>query len=107
VLVQIARILKDEIRTSDLAVRYGGDEFIVVFTDTLEDKALVIAQRIRAAVENKKFIEGQEQKITVSMGITQASVQDGSGEDIVKRADDAMYQAKRAGKNRVVSLFGS
>jgi two-component system cell cycle response regulator len=107
VLAAAAGILKQEIRTSDLAVRYGGDEFIVVFTDTLEDKALVIAQRIRAAVENKKFIEGQEQKITVSMGITQASVQDGSGEDIVKRADDAMYQAKRAGKNRVVSLFGS
>jgi two-component system cell cycle response regulator len=107
VLVQIARILKDEIRTSDLAVRYGGDEFIVVFSDTKEDQALVIAQRIRAAVEQQKFIEGKGQMASVSVGLTQASKQDNSGEDIIKRADDAMYQAKRAGKNRVVALFGS
>ncbi|MDP2808403.1 MAG: response regulator [bacterium] len=107
VLTGAARILKDEIRTSDLAVRYGGDEFIVVFSDTKEDQAMVIAQRIREAVEQKKFIEGKEQKASVSIGLTQASEQDNSGEDIIKRADDAMYQAKRAGKNRVVSLFGS
>ncbi|MHB8156609.1 MAG: response regulator [Desulfocucumaceae bacterium] len=107
VLTQAAQILKDEIRTSDLAVRYGGDEFIIVFCDTREDKALATAQRIREAVENKKFLEGQEQKITVSIGLTQASAQDNTGEDIIKRADEAMYQAKRGGKNRVVSLFGS
>ena len=107
VLSGTARILKDEIRTSDLAVRYGGDEFIVIFSDTKEDQAMVIAQRIRAEVEKKKFIEGKDQMASVSIGLTQASAQDNTGEDIIKRADDAMYQAKRAGKNRVVSLFGS
>ncbi len=107
VLTTAAGILKDEIRTSDLAVRYGGDEFIVIFSDTKEDQALVIAQRIRAAVESKKFLEGKDQKVSVSIGITQASEHDSTGENIIKRADDALYQAKRAGKNRVVSLFGS
>jgi len=107
VLTAVAKILKDEIRTSDLAVRYGGDEFIVIFSDTKEDQAMIIAQRIRAAVEQKKFIEGKDQMISVSVGLTQASANDSTGEDIIKRADDAMYQAKRAGKNRVVSLFGS
>lgn len=107
VLSGAAQILKDEIRTSDLAVRYGGDEFIVIFSDTKEDKAMIIAQRIRAAVEQKKFVEGKDQMASVSIGLTQASAQDKSGDDIIKRADDAMYQAKRAGKNRVVALFGS
>ncbi|MBI5805370.1 response regulator [candidate division TA06 bacterium] len=107
VLTGAARILKDEIRSSDLAVRYGGDEFIVIFSDTKEDQAMIIAQRIRAAVEQKKFIEGKDQTASVSIGLTQSSKQDNSGEDIIKRADDALYQAKRAGKNRVVSLFGS
>ena len=107
VLSGAARILKDEIRTSDLAVRYGGDEFIVIFSDTKEDQAIIIAQRIRTEVEKQKLIAGKDQKVSVSIGITQASEHDSTGENIIKRADDALYQAKRAGKNRVVSLFGS
>lgn len=98
VLFEVAAILDGSIRDSDLAGRYGGEEFMVIFSDADAQKAAGIAERIRASIE-KKFI-GEDLKITVSGGIKQYQGEELT--DLIKAADENLYKAKRAGKNQIV-----
>ena len=93
VLVEIGRIMSAQIRETDLAARYGGEEFIAVLSDEDLPGALQVAERIRFAV-------AAETSITVSIGVAgwYRGVETG---DLVKQADEALYRAKQAGRNRV------
>lgn len=101
VLKNISEILKHSVRQNDLVGRYGGEEFLVVLPDIGIREVKKIAERIRINVKEKlKFNEAI--KTTVSLGITQMNLEIKYFEEAVKRADQALYQAKETGKNKVV-----
>ena len=94
-LVETANIVTNEVRTIDLVVRYGGEEFLIILPDTEITKACEVAERIRKTIETTTGI-------TISLGIS--AYQRGKMQkvhDVLKKADDALYQAKQKGKNRV------
>lgn len=94
------------IRGIDLACRYGGEEFVVVMPDTDIGVATMVAERIRRRVAGELFSVhgGQRQiEVTISIGIAARSVPEDTAAMILKRADEALYRAKRDGRNRVVA----
>ena len=97
-VIEVAEVLKSTLRNIDLISRYGGDEFIVVLPDTNESAALLIADRIRTKIE---ALSQRTQTISVSIGISLLGTEKLVGPELIKRADNAMYQAKSLGKNRV------
>ena len=98
VLVDVAAIIKGSIRDTDIAGRYGGEEFMVVFQNADLSTASNIAQRIRQSVENRA---PDESPVTISGGVKQ--YQGESLTDLIHAADTNLYEAKRKGKNRIVS----
>ena len=85
--------------------RYGGDEFTILLPQTNVEQAFLIADRIRKAVEDTHVdMGGFSTFVTVSMGIAELSMdpQDQSFEDMIRRADQALYRAKQQGRNQVV-----
>lgn len=102
-LVAVARVLQQSVRDSDLVGRHGGEEFAVLLPHTSLDNALAVAEKIRRAV-SEVAVEGMgEHRLTISIGA--AGVPDGtihSPEEMVRGADQALYRAKGAGRNRVV-----
>lgn len=104
VLKEFAARLQRNIRGVDLACRYGGEEFVVMMPDTDLVHAKNIAERIRHAVASEPFDTGitMPLNITVSVGISINELQDDTPEQMLKRADIALYRAKREGRNRIV-----
>lgn len=106
VIREFARRIKKNIRHVDLACRYGGEEFVVVMPDTDLALARIVAERIRQEVAAHPFIArgGAEQlPVTVSLGISCREGNEDTPEKLLKRADVALYNAKRGGRNQVVS----
>lgn len=102
VLADVAAILRQSIRSIDYAARYGGEEFVLVLVETALDAAVDIAQRIRSVVENREPSASTERiSITVSLGVAQSREEDAGPEKVLARADEALYRAKRNGRNRV------
>jgi diguanylate cyclase (GGDEF)-like protein len=102
VLADVAAILKQSIRSIDSAARYGGEEFVLVLVETPLDAAVDIAQRIRSVVEHRPDGATAEQiPITVSLGVAHSREEDAGPEQVLARADEALYRAKRNGRNRV------
>jgi two-component system cell cycle response regulator len=106
VLREVASRTNRNLRNFDLVARYGGEEFIVVMPDTDRDAAFAVAERLRRRVGEETFpVSASVGEITVTVSIGVAVV-DGVGDTadaILKRADDALYQAKRSGRNRTVA----
>jgi len=100
VLKGITRIMKENLRAIDKVGRYGGEEFLVILPETSADKAIMVAERLRIAVE-KAAIESDNNLIhsTVSGGVV-AYAQGREEKDLIKKADDNLYRAKKDGKNR-------
>lgn len=98
ILKEIAMILKKLSRSSDVASRWGGEEFAVTLTQTAIDDALFVAEKFRVSIENYLFTK--DLKITCSFGISQFRTSD-TANDLFKRADEALYEAKNTGKNKV------
>ncbi|MDO5895211.1 PleD family two-component system response regulator [Agrobacterium sp. Azo12] len=106
ILKEFAARLRATVRGADLACRYGGEEFVVVMPDTTAEMAANIAERLRMSIEGKPFVlrsSGQEINITASLGISCNSPNVETPEQLLKEADNALYDAKRAGRNRVVA----
>ena len=99
VLVHIAKILKDNVRISDIVARWGGEEFIIVCEHTNTKKSYIIAENIRKIIEKEYFEEVEKQ--TISLGLTQFTKED-SINSIFKRVDNALYKAKSEGKNKTI-----
>ncbi len=93
----VARCLKDTLRGADVAVRYGGEEFSILLPQTTSDGAAAIGERIREKVASTDFPNRQ---ITISVGVASCP-NICTAQEIIKWADDALYEAKRCGKNNV------
>ncbi|MEY3124983.1 MAG: hypothetical protein RLZZ573_1503, partial [Pseudomonadota bacterium] len=101
-LAHLAKVVTECMRPQDTLARYGGEEFVVLLPDTPMDKGIEALTRLQRELTKRFFLAGIEQiLITFSAGVVQLAA-DEKGVDAIKRADQAMYLAKRAGKNRVV-----
>ena len=109
VLMEIAQRVRNNIRSFDTVARFGGEEFVIVMPDTELDVARMVTERVRRTVSDRPFQpKGVEPlRVTISIGI--AMFEDGDDTfAILKRADDALYEAKRTGRNRaVVNMHGA
>lgn len=102
-LVHLANVIRDTLRPQDSLARYGGEEFLIMLPDTRLEDGVAATTRLQRALTRKFFLHESEQKlITFSAGVAQIYL-DESPETTIARADRAMYQAKRAGKNRVIA----
>jgi diguanylate cyclase (GGDEF)-like protein len=106
VLVRLGQIIKSCLRTMDCAYRYGGEEFTVILPETTGEEAKNVAHRIRKAAELERFLPKSEKvvSITVSVGVTEF-LQKEQLSTFIQRADQAMYDAKAKGRNKISSLF--
>ncbi|RMH28863.1 MAG: diguanylate cyclase [Planctomycetota bacterium] len=103
VLQGFARLLESSVRAQDVACRYGGEEFVILLRDTKAEQARALVERVRAGLEALRWPRHPERRVTGSFGICDAPAGDaGSPAAWLQSADDALYQAKRAGRNRVV-----
>ena len=103
VLREVAKIVRDSARDTDIAARYGGEEFGVILPETDYEGAMLLAERLRARVENAAFDGPQgDLKVTLSVGVsTMPKLQPETALEMIKFADDALYICKRNGRNRV------
>ena len=101
-LVHLAQVTRDAIRPQDTLARYGGEEFVVLLPNTPLDDAVSAMVRVQRELTRRFFLNNNEKLlVTFSCGVAELN-QEEMPYDALKRADEAMYLAKRAGKNRVV-----
>lgn len=103
VLRRTGEILRKSIRTSDLAARFGGEEFALIMPNTEEEGAFILAERIRQRLMLETFAApgGQPFRVTMSAGVAGYRRRMSAPADLIEEADRALYRAKRAGRNRV------
>jgi diguanylate cyclase (GGDEF)-like protein len=102
VLVAVAKLIRKSARNEDLAGRFGGEEFIMILVGTDIAGGQIFAERLRQKTEQLK-VPGVPTKITMSLGLTEF-LPDDTTDTAIKRADEAMYLAKRSGRNKVAVL---
>lgn len=101
-LVHLAEVARQTIRPQDSLARYGGEEFVIVLPDTTLDAGIAVLKRLQRELTTRYFLRGNDRVlITFSAGVAQLSEGEDTA-DALKRADVAMYSAKRTGKNRVL-----
>ncbi|MBF0448864.1 MAG: diguanylate cyclase [Magnetococcales bacterium] len=101
-LKTLASVIKSQIRPQDFAVRYGGEEFIIIMPQTTLNESIIIAERVRSAVEKQAiFLPNEEPipSITISAGLAM-STPECNAESLIKEADALLYQSKKSGRNR-------
>jgi diguanylate cyclase len=107
-LRRFAASLRETVRRSDLAARYGGEEFVVVMANTNREEARLVAEKIRRAVAGQRMeFDGVAVGITVSVGGVAYPDDPGAARQLLELADDALYRAKRGGRNRVCFVSDS
>ncbi|MDR6983689.1 diguanylate cyclase [Rheinheimera pacifica] len=100
VIQQVAKLLDNTIRDSDFVARYGGEEFIAVLPATDLHGAVIIANKLCRDIASLDFATAG--RVTISIGVAPSAVDDTDADTVVRKADAAMYEAKRAGRNRVM-----
>ena len=104
VLVAVADVLASSVRNRDDVIRIGGEEFLILLPGSRAEVALPRLEQLREKIGKQRLpVDGQELSVTVSIGLTEMRAGDDVAE-LLRRADNAMYQAKRGGRNRVVHL---
>jgi len=103
VLRQTAQLVRSKIRSADVVARYGGEEFVIVLPETAKDNSVRAAERLRRAIKNNKIAtrEFGNLGITVSLGVSTYPDDAIDAHGLVRAADQALYKAKGAGKNRI------
>lgn len=100
VIIKIVEVINDNIRQSDFAGRYGGEEFIVMVHNADENSTMKLAERMRKSIETLKIPEINDQEISASFGISMFNASTPNA-DLILQADKALYEAKRSGRNQV------
>ncbi len=107
VLQQFSDLVQSRIRPSDTFVRYGGEEFCCILPETSLENAAILAEHLRSNVEDEAFVfDKHEINFTISQGIACMKTKNEPMEEILKRADEALYNAKNTGRNKVVLANG-
>jgi len=102
VLVSVAEVILKVVRNTDICGRLGGEEFVICLPETSLEKGVVLGQRLRKAIADLAVeTTGSTLRVTASFGLAEKTDADDRIDDIIKRADDALYQAKQKGRNRV------
>ncbi|NNE82413.1 MAG: sensor domain-containing diguanylate cyclase [Alphaproteobacteria bacterium] len=108
VLQSLASTCKANLRSVDLFARFGGEEFVILMPETDRSGAMSAAEKLRNIISDTPVVCGDQQvSVTASFGVTVCDPEDGSVESLLMRADEAMYKAKKAGRNRTVFLGGA
>jgi diguanylate cyclase (GGDEF)-like protein len=104
VLRRLSRLVQGELRVTDTAARYGGEEIALILPDTSAKEAATVAERLRACLEAEPFMigEGSPVTVTASFGVATAEAHAASPDAVFAAADEALYEAKVTGRNRVV-----
>ncbi|SMC09398.1 GGDEF domain-containing protein [Nitratiruptor tergarcus] len=102
VLQKLASIIRNHLRQTDTLARFGGEEFLIVLPEMDLQNTKIVAEKIRKRVETTDFEEVK--KITISLGVTQLK-EDDTRQELLKRVDEALYQAKNSGRNKVVTVL--
>ncbi len=106
VLKKTAEIFRHNTRNTDISIRYGGEEFLIVMPETAKDLALVVGEKLRRAFQDFPFPHEKSQpggRLTISIGISTFPEDAGDARTLVDRADKALYRAKEEGRNRVMT----
>lgn len=106
VLKEVSNRASRNLRTFDLVARLGGEEFVVILPDTDAEAALTVAERLRTRIADTPFkvsADASEIPVTVSIGVAAGGRLGDTAEGLIRRADEALYEAKRAGRNRSVA----
>lgn len=109
VLVQVAALIRGSVRETDEVARYGGEEFVVLLPGARGEEALTVAERIRRAVEEHRFTSQYglgPLRVTVTAGVATYPEHATQPDELIFRADEAMYQGKHRGRNRVLLYAG-
>jgi diguanylate cyclase (GGDEF)-like protein len=102
-LRELAARIKSNVRKEELFARYGGEEFVVVLPETAVEGAAKLGERLRKAVEEQPFrFDDRTFRVTISLGVATTSGEALTPPDLIRRADEKLYQAKREGRNRLV-----
>jgi diguanylate cyclase (GGDEF)-like protein len=102
-LSALGNLVKSEIRGEDIACRYGGEEFLLIIPGTSMEVGMERAELLRLAVKEMHVHQGGLKPITLSLGVAVYPIHGGTGLDLILAADAALYQAKRAGRDRVIA----
>jgi len=102
-LKAMVRLCQNHLREIDVMCRLGGEEFVAILPETSDSAAMIAAERLRAAVEENSMTlpDGTDLRFTISIGLTAVRPSDNALSDVLSRADEALYEAKGAGRNRV------
>jgi diguanylate cyclase (GGDEF)-like protein len=104
VLKEVARVLQQRVRRDEILARYGGEEFAVILPETNLQGAHALAEGLRERIEESRFaFQGETIRVTISIGGAMLNDGDRTSMDLIKRADEKLYEAKRSGRNRVVT----
>ena len=104
VLRELARVVQERIRRDEVFARYGGEEFVIVLPETGLGGARALAEDLRERVATHSFVfQGERIPVTISIGCAQLSKDDRAATELIQRADEKLYEAKRSGRNRVSS----
>jgi diguanylate cyclase (GGDEF)-like protein len=103
-LVELSRLIKENSRGTDVVARFGGEEFIVLMPDTDKDSAWIYAEKIRKLIEEYPFKNREKQPsgyVSISGGVASFPFDGNSLNAVIRRADEALYESKKSGRNRV------
>lgn len=101
VLKEISYLTSNTVRTTDMIFRYGGEEFVIIFTETCKDSAIVPLERLKEIIEEHNFrFNNTEIKVTISIGVS-SDAQAETPRQMFDNADKALYKAKEEGRNRI------
>ncbi len=105
ILKSLASLVNERKRKVDIFARYGGEEFCFILPETRITSGIVLAESLRKGIEAKQFrFKDQTIKVTISQGISEITEEIDTSEAFLKAADDALYEAKRTGRNKVVKM---
>jgi diguanylate cyclase (GGDEF)-like protein len=106
-LTEVGRLLRLTVREIDMVARYGGDEFVIILPQTDPAGAMIIADRIREAIQEATFLTGMglAVRLTASLGVASFPDQGRTRDELIHKADAAMYKVKESGKNGVLTAW--
>jgi two-component system cell cycle response regulator len=103
VLKEVARLIQQRIRRDEVLARYGGEEFAIILPETTREGARALAEGLRERIEQSRFtFQNEVIRVTISIGVAMLHESDRASMDLIKRADEKLYEAKHDGRNRVL-----